>query len=96
MQNDLLHALRLGWRKVGFLYLCAMLNNCMRCVDLWQAALGTCSGAKGHGGALRPPLLDHVGPATAVVADGFRNLARCVGRCFIISPVNPFCPDVRP
>ena len=33
---------RKHWRQLGFLYLCALINNCRRCTELWAKVLAKC------------------------------------------------------
>lgn len=42
VQNDLLAKCRKQWRSLGFVYLCALVNNCRRCAELWDKVLQTC------------------------------------------------------
>ena len=39
VQNDVLAKCRSLWRSLGFVYLCALINNCRRCSELWEKVL---------------------------------------------------------
>jgi hypothetical protein len=71
VQNELLAKCRSMWRSLGFVYLCALINNCRRCAELWEKVLDDCRGADE-----RSPLSEglasnlHLG----FVSDGFVNL----------------------
>ena len=91
VQNELLNRLRAQWRSLGFLYLCASINNASHCAELWADVLTTslrqhrCDGC-GLGEALGKQM--HLG----YVSDGFRNLANAATQlaCFrIITQLEP-------
>ena len=42
VQNELLAKCRKAWRQLGFVYLCALVNNCRRCAELWDKVLQNC------------------------------------------------------
>jgi len=70
VQNELLRRLRAQWRRLGFLYLCATINNCARCIDLWDEVLERST----TGSMLSAELSEQL--HLEYVHDGFVNLAR--------------------
>ncbi|KAL1508239.1 hypothetical protein AB1Y20_004356 [Prymnesium parvum] len=75
VQNMLLLRLRTQWRKLGFVYLCALVNNCSKCIDLWDSVLTSCTAAED---GQRKPLSDPLRQSLHLnyVNDGFVNLSR--------------------
>ena len=73
VQSMLLLRLRQHWRRLSFVYLCALVNNCARCIELWEQLLRSCT-VGDHPGTLSEPLVRslHLG----YVIDGFVNLSR--------------------
>ena len=69
VQNDLLARCRSHWRSLGFIYLCALVNNCRRCAELWVKVLENCSSE-------RSPLSEAMANNLhlSFVSDGFVNL----------------------
>lgn len=70
VQNELLAKCRSIWRSLGFLYLCALINNCRRCAELWETCLTNVSDSE------RSPLSEALASSLhlSYVSDGFVNL----------------------
>ena len=75
VQNLLLLRLRQHWRGLGFVYLCALVNNCAKCIELWDEVLRSCTApSDGRPAPLSEPLVRSL--HLSYVAAGFVNLSR--------------------
>ena len=69
VQNEMLRKVGTPQRALGFVYLLALINNCRRCIELWEQVLATCTSE-------RSPLSDELARNLHLgyVVDGFVNL----------------------